>query len=132
MNEWSGAGRPPLITVVVLDGEFSGALAYALERALLEPSSVRMVRVGPAPGGAPAPPLPVSDLADTPCTSLAGLSALSSCMVAPFREDDPARVLAELRQSTRSPLVEVDEHAVIVRVSDPRSWPLPAVTSAAG
>ncbi|AWB92344.1 hypothetical protein C3E78_09100 [Aeromicrobium chenweiae] len=126
------AGRQPLITVVVLGEEFLGALAYALECALFMPAAVRAVRAGSVPGMARPSPIPVQELGDSPLAALLDISTSSDRMVAQQVGDDAHQVLRDLRRSTHSPLVEVDDSGVVLRVSDPRGWSVPAVASGFG
>lgn len=116
--------------MVALGDDFSGALAYALECALFMPTAVRVVRVGPVSGRERPSPLPVLDLVDRPSASLARISACSDRMVAQRLGRDAHRVLVELRRNTYSPLVEVDGNGIVLRVSDPRGWSMPAAASA--
>jgi hypothetical protein len=127
-----GSGRQAVITVVVLDKEFSGALAYALDYALFRPAAVRAVRVPPSAAGEHVSPIPVQDLSGSPAVALMRLSSSSERMVAQCGRGDTSRHLAELRQNTHSPLVEVDENGIVLRFSDPRGWSMPHGTYAAG
>lgn len=128
----SGTGQQPFITVVVLDDEFSGALAYALDCALFMPAGVRAVRVRPRSRLERASPIPVGDLVGSPSASLIELSACSDRMVAQSEGQDADQALVDLRHHTVSPLVEVDGNGVVLRVSDPRGWSVPGPSSAAG
>ncbi|MCL3819282.1 hypothetical protein [Aeromicrobium wangtongii] len=125
-------GGPPIITVLVLADDFSGALAYALDYALFRPAAVRAVRV---PGAAlmhPPAPIPIRDIGGNAGASLMRLSTSSERMVAQIGGRDPRGVLAQLRQSTHSPLVEVDRDGAVVRFTDPWHWSRSLRGSAAG
>jgi hypothetical protein len=115
----SATGRRPVVTVIVLDDDFSGALAYALDYALFRPSAVRVVCVPPCSGAGRRSPIPVRPLEGSPTAALTRLSAVSDRMIAQGSAGRPHALLAELRLVTRSPLVEVDRDGVVVRFSDP-------------
>ncbi|MRJ77493.1 hypothetical protein GEV29_13175 [Aeromicrobium sp. SMF47] len=125
-------GRQPVITVVVLGDEFSGAMAYALDCALFMPASVRAVRVRPRSRLERPCPIPVDDLSGVPSASLAKVSACSDRMVVQSGGRDVDPTLLDLRRQTSSPVVEVDGNGVVMRVSDPRGWSMPAVGRHAG
>lgn len=124
---WVEPPRQRVITVVVLGGDFSGALAYALQRGLEEPAAVRAVRLEPAAHPARVkPPIPVGDLIGEPARALAQVSSHSDLMVVQGTEDPSDRVidglLARLGRDTRCPLVEVDQRGDIVEVAGPDGW----------
>lgn len=117
-----GSGRQPVITVIVLDADFSGALAYALDYALFRPAGVRAVRVPWIPPVASASPIPVRDLVGSAPAALMRISASSERLVAQCGAGAAHGGLVELRQNTYSPLVEVDGDGLVVRFSDPHDW----------
>lgn len=123
---------PAIITLLVLDEDFSGALAYALDYALFRPAAVRAVRVPGASAGRPPPPIPVRAVVGSAAASLIRLSTSSERMVAQAGGRDGRHVLAELRQNTHSPLVEVDRDGAVVRFTDPWRWSMSSRGSAAG
>lgn len=128
----SGSGRQPVISVVMLGGDITGALAYALECALFVPTAVRVVRMRASLGAELPSPLPVLDLVGRSSGLLRQLSACSDRMVAQSPGSETDRFLVDLRQHTYSPLVEVDQNGVVLRVSDPRGWSMPAAPPVTG
>ncbi|MEO6473334.1 MAG: universal stress protein [Aeromicrobium sp.] len=116
---------PKRIVVGLLTQDDTGSLAYALKRALVEPSEVRQVRAVIQGGRGPSAqdPLGVIDIVGEPGEVLLEESRMAKVMVvqtpsdAASALDDP--VLSRLRRSADCLLVEVNDTGQIVRASGP-------------
>ena len=133
-------GRPTrqkMITVIVLEDGFSGALAYALQSALHEPATVRVVRVGqPSEHDRDHRiPLPISTITAEGVDALVRQSAGRDVLVVETsgQLDDAADSLrSDLRRHAPCLVVEVDEDGQVVRASGPEGWSYSALGAAAG
>ena len=124
------SGRPTrqrMITVIVLEDGFSGALAYALQSALHEPATVRVVRVGqPSEHDRDHRiPLPISTITAKGVDALVRQSAGHDVLVVEtpgHLEDAADSLLSDLRRHAPCLVVEVDEDGHAVRASGPEGW----------
>lgn len=128
--------RRKLISLFVLEDDFSGALAYALDRALETPAAIRAIRIRPSRSLARVePPIPVENLSGDINRTLAELTSDSYVAVVQSPGDGidtmTSQALADLRRTTKCLLVEVDADGEIMQVSGPHGWLYSAVRRAA-
>lgn len=131
--------RAKLFTVVVLEDEFSGALAYALQRALREPAAIRAVRIRPSSGLRQIqPPVPCWSIARDRdfAHAVKELSAPSDLLVvqapATGADEEILQRLVDLRRDATSPLIEVSCQGEIVRVCGMKGWSYSAAADSLG
>ena len=128
--------RPKMITVMALEDGFSGALAYALQSALHEPATIRVVRVG-QPRERDRDhriPLPISTITAGAAVAVVRQSARHDVIVveASGHLDESAdSLLFDIRRNASCLVVEVDEDGEVVRASGPEGWSYAAPGDAA-
>ena len=132
-------GAPPrqkTITVMVLQDEFGGALAYALQNALHEPARIRVMRVGRQERDRDlALPLPISTVSAEAADAVARRCAGQDVIVVETHgllEGARGALLRDLRRHAPCLVVEVDDEGQVVRASGPGGWSYSALTSTGG
>jgi hypothetical protein len=125
------SGVPPMqqkmITVLALDDRFSGALAYALQSALFDPATIRVVRVT-RPGRRDvdlASPLPVSTITAEGIPALVRQCARQDTLVVETYGTGAAfetAVLEDLQRHAPCLVVEVDDGGLVIGASGPEGW----------
>lgn len=119
--------RQMMITVLVLENQFAGALAYALQRALHEPARVRVVRAGGPPGRDPdlGLPLPIHSMTAEAAEAMVQEAASSDVLVVeshPHLDEVNESLLQDLRRHASCLVVEVDQDGQVVGASGPEGW----------
>ena len=125
-----------MITVFALEDGFSGALAYALQSALHEPATIRVVRVG-QPRERDRDhriPLPITTITAEAADTLVRQSAGHDVVVVetPGHPDDADSLLSNLRRHASCLVVYVDDDGQVIRASGPEGWAYSALGAAAG
>jgi len=114
------------IVVGLIDGDHAGALDYALRRALIDASRIRMVRpvpTAPEPDLFPAIPLDIVEVPGNASDVLIAESRSAGALVVQTPSSEALAVmdsvLTKLRRETRCELIEVDRDGRVVRASGP-------------
>lgn len=136
-TDGGGPPRQKTITVIVLEDEFSGALAYALQSALHEPAKVRVVRVGRARERDRdlGLPLPIRAVTAEAAAALVRQAAGGDVMVVESRgqlAEASESLLDDLRHQASCLVVEVDGDGLVMRASGPEGWTYSALGSTGG
>lgn len=122
------AVRTKSIVVGVVDDRCSGSLTYALQGALAEAAKVRVVRVSTGSTDRRRLRLPIDtvEIVGDPAEVLAAESRFADVLVIESPVDEASALmdplLARLRDSTETLLVEVDRHGEVLRASGPQGW----------
>ena len=134
-TDGGGPPRQRTITVIVLEDEFSGALAYALQSALHEPAKVRVVRVGRARERDLGHPLPIRAVTTEAAAAMVRQGAGGDVIVVESQghlSEASELLLDDLRRNASCLVVEVDGDGLVMRASGPEGWTYSALGSTGG
>lgn len=118
--------RQKVITVLVLNDSFAGALAYALQSVLRDPARIHVVRVGERRGrdhdlGIPLPVLTITaDDADAVVRQCSGDDVI--VVESPRHLELTDSLLVDVRRDAPCLVVEVDDQGRVVSASGPEGW----------